>query len=367
MKQKLLLFTLLIATLGGAAFYLMPASRGEETVGQKFKAIVEEFQKLQESTQSKFEAAKEAERPAIITGFRKDRHTLATKALELAKANPKEADSIEPTMFAMMVGRDNKEIVGSAKDLLSTNFADSPQLIDVLLRLGGDLSNRDFVEKVMKNSKSGIVQATAHLALATALGETSDELAETSPDKAKAMREEALTLIAKINETYAKEKFQSFIPAEQAKNLEFTLKNLAIGMTAPDAESTGLDGKKVKLSDHRGKVVVLDFWATWCGPCKAMIPHEREMVARLKGKPFALISISADDAKEDLETFLKETAMPWTHWYEGAKGELLGKWNITAFPTIYVIDAKGVIRHKGLRGDDLEAAVNKLIQETESK
>ena len=98
-----------------------------------------------------------------------------------------------------------------------------------------------------------------------------------------------------------------------------------------------------------------------------MIPHEREMVARLKDKPFALVSISADEKKETLTKFLAKEKMPWTHWWNGSEGGILEDWNVEGFPTVYVIDAKGVIRHRNLRGEALEEAVNALIKELEVK
>jgi thiol-disulfide isomerase/thioredoxin len=110
-------------------------------------------------------------------------------------------------------------------------------------------------------------------------------------------------------------------------------------------------------------VVVLDFWFTGCFPCKQMIPHQRELVARLKDKPFALVSVSADPEKAALTEFLDKTPMPWTHWYSGQKAGMVADWKVSAFPTIYILDANGVIRFKDVRGKALDLAVDTLLAE----
>ena len=143
---------------------------------------------------------------------------------------------------------------------------------------------------------------------------------------------------------------------------------LRVGQPFPDLDGLSVTGAREHLASYRGKVVVFDVWATWCGPCKAMIPHEREMVEKLKGQPFALISVSADDEKGDLEKFLAKTPMPWVHWWGKADdGKLLKALNIRFYPTIYVLDANGVIRYKNVRGEELTKAVEVCLAEMKGK
>ena len=144
---------------------------------------------------------------------------------------------------------------------------------------------------------------------------------------------------------------------------------VANGKPAPETESYSLDGKKVKLSDFKGKVVLFDIWATWCGPCRAMIPHERELVKRMKDKPFVLVSLSVDDEKDTLRKFLDKEAMPWVHWWdEGQESLVLKKYRIRGFPSLFLIDHSGVVREKWIGvpdNDKLDKAVEELVKEAE--
>lgn len=144
---------------------------------------------------------------------------------------------------------------------------------------------------------------------------------------------------------------------------------LAVGRPAPGVESKLLDDKKTKLEDYKGKVVLLDIWATWCGPCKAMIPHERALVKKMKDKPFVLISVSADDEKKTLQKFLEKEDMPWVHWWDnGPESAVLKAYRVRAFPTLYLIDHAGIIRHKWVGAPDekkLDEAVEELVKAAE--
>ena len=95
-----------------------------------------------------------------------------------------------------------------------------------------------------------------------------------------------------------------------------------------------------------------------------MYPHERSLVKRLAGKPFALIGVNSDE-KTKLKQVLKKENMTWRSWWDGGNtsGPIASKWNVHGWPTIYVLDHKGVIRFKGPREEALDRAVDDLLAE----
>lgn len=95
-----------------------------------------------------------------------------------------------------------------------------------------------------------------------------------------------------------------------------------------------------------------------------MIPHEKEMVEKFKDKPFALLGINSDGDRSVVQKILKDNEITWRQAIDGTtSGPLATAWNVRGWPTIYVIDAKGVIRARNLRGNDLESKVNELLAE----
>jgi thiol-disulfide isomerase/thioredoxin len=111
-----------------------------------------------------------------------------------------------------------------------------------------------------------------------------------------------------------------------------------------DIKFTAMDGREVDLAKLRGKVVLIDFWATWCGPCVAEFPHIKRTYEKFHDKGLEIIGISLDDDKQDLLNFLKKNGpAPWPQYFDG-KGwntEMSFKFAINAVPTIFLIDKKG--------------------------
>jgi len=96
-----------------------------------------------------------------------------------------------------------------------------------------------------------------------------------------------------------------------------------------------------------------------------MLPHERSLVEELKGKPFAIVGVNSDP-KARLKELVKDGTTTWRNFTnEQSYGKISDKWGVRGWPTLYIIDAKGVIRHKGLRGEAMEAAIKKLVAEAE--
>jgi hypothetical protein len=100
-----------------------------------------------------------------------------------------------------------------------------------------------------------------------------------------------------------------------------------------------------------------------------MYPHERSLVNRLESKPFALIGVNSDTDREKLKQTLKKEQITWRSFWNGGStdGPISTKWNVHGWPTIYVLDHKGVIRFKGVREKKMDEAVDQLLHEQEEE
>ena len=151
-----------------------------------------------------------------------------------------------------------------------------------------------------------------------------------------------------------------------AKKELFELEHLTVGMMAPDISGEDLDGFEFRLSDYRGKIVMLDFWGHWCPPCRNMYPQEQELVTKLASKPFVLLGVNSDRKLDVAREAVRDEGLVWRHFWNGkggTSGNIAEQWNIVAWPTVYLIDADGIIRYKDILGKDLDRAIEKLLAE----
>jgi len=138
---------------------------------------------------------------------------------------------------------------------------------------------------------------------------------------------------------------------------------LTVGTKFPDFTATNLVGKPLSLGDYKGKVVLVDFWATWCLPCQAQLPYLLKTYSKYHGRGFEIVGVSLDDDQQKLLTFARHVGMTWPQTCDGQgmDGKLPGQYGIYQIPNTFLLNGQGIIIGKELRGDALELAVSNAL------
>jgi thiol-disulfide isomerase/thioredoxin len=137
---------------------------------------------------------------------------------------------------------------------------------------------------------------------------------------------------------------------------------LARATMAPAFSLTTLDGQHISMDGLAGKVVLIDFWATWCGPCREALPHIRQIAHKFDGQPLVVLSISLDKDEAKWKDFVGKNGMTWMQYRDGGfEGRIAKRFNVTAIPATFTIDADGVLEDQHVGDADIEGKLKKLI------
>jgi peroxiredoxin len=153
---------------------------------------------------------------------------------------------------------------------------------------------------------------------------------------------------------------ESIKKQEEGKKIQ---RSLTPGNKFPDFDEKDVAGKPLSIANYKGKVVLIDFWATWCPPCVRELPNVIKIYEKQHAKGFEIIGISLDQDEKKLTNYTKEKNMPWQQFFDG-KGwgnKLAAKYGVSSIPATYLLDTEGKIIANGLRGEELDQAVTKAL------
>jgi thiol-disulfide isomerase/thioredoxin len=137
---------------------------------------------------------------------------------------------------------------------------------------------------------------------------------------------------------------------------------LARARMAPPFAVDTLDGEHISMDDLTGKVVLIDFWATWCGPCREALPHMQQIAKKFQGQPFVVLSVSLDSDEEKWKEFVSKNQMTWLHYRDGRfTGPIATLFGVKAIPQTFTVDADGILQDQHIGDAAIEGKLKKLV------
>jgi thiol-disulfide isomerase/thioredoxin len=347
---------------------------------QKLHKEMEDFgEKLSKEFQSAKEKKDKDEQEKIRDRFMKGLGDFVARVFDLAEKIAKDEHAVDAVLFGIGSDPTGKAIDRGVTILIRDHAAGAVigKRLEALAESNQPKMADVFRAVIDKNADKN-VQGSACLGLALHLmarADTITERAETEQlDKeaqatlkaeAEQLTKEAEAALATAVAKYADAKTATGTVGAEAK----TILGLIIGKAALDIEGNDTDGKDFKLSDYKGKVVLIDFWASWCGPCMRLVPHNLALIKKMEGKPFAIVGVNLDEDKGKAKKAIADAQITWRSFHDD--GGKIGKtWRVSAIPALFVIDAKGIMRHKWVGASNpkaIDEAIEALVKEAEKE
>ena len=351
----------------------LPPAEGESSLAWICRDAAPILKEYGEATQQLGRLARTKTPAELEQELRNSNARFRDQFMKIVRKDPASWPAFQGLYFAAGLAADGSEQGDQALteicDLLLKHHLPSRELGRIAEQLSASSSEvaRQFCLKIIDSSPHKPVQA--HAAIAAALGRIrwlsgSGTLALADLQQS---REQAEAMLKRIEKEFADVPVGQATAKQLAQQLRLQLEALKIGLPSPEIKGVDNDGKEFKLSDYKGKVVVLDFFADWCPYCKQMYPAERKLVEKMKDRPFALLGVNTDNQAK-LEELVTKGTVTWRTWADGQQGPIATDWGVGGFPQIYLIDHQGVVRklYGGVPDEkDFQESIETLVKEAE--
>lgn len=323
---------------------------------------------------------------AYVTNYNAQREAAQKQIMELSKQfydlHPQHPQAIKlmlPRWSLMGQTGQGKMVIAETEKALAGNPGEQAR-VDMLFARAMARVN---LAQMSLSSNAGMVArflaAQSAASLNAQASAASEEFIKAAPEDDRGGQ--LLFLIAQCEDDSAARKmiykrivnqYPASVSATVAKGI--LLQSEGIGKPFDLAFNDAISGRKIDLQrDLKGKVVVIDFWATWCGPCVGEMPELKETYAKYKDRGVEFIGVSLDEPEADggltkLKAFIKENSIAWPQYYQGNvwEGEFSKSWGITSVPINFVVDANGILYSVEARGK-LDRMIPKLIARRDAK
>jgi thiol-disulfide isomerase/thioredoxin len=191
----------------------------------------------------------------------------------------------------------------------------------------------------------------------------------TEPSFPAALFADGLALAHLKQDNAATARFQEFIklrpesdPDRQRAQRYIQQPELARARMAPAFTVTTADGQRISMDELQGKVVLIDFWATWCAPCRAALPHIQGIAKKFQGEPLVVLSISLDENEKPWKDFIAKNEMTWPQYRDGRfTGPIATMFGVHSIPHTFTIDPDGVLQDEQIGDASVEGKLKKLV------